>query len=308
MRALIYDPTSPRGLRLGVAPEPEPSASQALVEVHAVSLNFGELAFMDKMRRPGEVPGWDAAGVVVRRAANDAGPPAGTRVCTFGWRGAWAELRAVDTGELAVVPEVVSFEDASALPVAGVTALRAVRRLGPLLGRRVLVTGASGGVGRFAVQLAHAAGAQVAALVGTRARAEKLQELGASEVATALEALDGTFDGVIDTVGGSLLAHAFARVKRGGLLLSVGMASGEASTLDFEAERLRGGDRRIEVFEMGPGLAPDLAYLLARLAEGAVDPQIAWRGRWEDAAHAADLLLGRKINGKAILRVRGGEA
>ena len=93
----------------------------------------------------------------------------GARVVTFGWAAGWAELRAVDTGELAVLPDGVDHDAAAALPVAGVTALRALRRLGPVLGRRVLITGASGGVGRFAVQLAARAGAHVVAAAGRSA-------------------------------------------------------------------------------------------------------------------------------------------
>ncbi|WCQ93474.1 zinc containing alcohol dehydrogenase superfamily protein [Sorangium sp. Soce836] len=144
MRALVYDPSQPRGLRFAEVPPPDPAPSQALVEVHAVSLNFGEVAFLGEMRNPGEVPGWDAAGVVVRAAKDGSGPKEGTRVASFGRSGAWAELRAVDTSELGVVPDAVDLGSASTVPVAGVTALRALRALGPVVGRRVLVTGASG--------------------------------------------------------------------------------------------------------------------------------------------------------------------
>src|SRR5262245_14350344 len=152
MRALLHDPDSPHGLRLGDAPEPEPGPSEALVEVAATSLNFGEVTFLRERHGPGAVAGWDAAGVVVAAPANGAGPPVGARVATFGWAGGWAERRAVDIAELTVLPDAVDYVSAAALPVAGVTALRALRRLGPVVGRRVLITGASGGVGRFAVQ------------------------------------------------------------------------------------------------------------------------------------------------------------
>jgi NADPH:quinone reductase-like Zn-dependent oxidoreductase len=107
MRAIVYDPSQPRGLRSADVPPPDPTPSQALVEVHAVSLNFGEVAFLADRRKPGEVPGWDAAGIVVRAAADGSGPKEGARVTSFGRSGAWAELRAVDTTELGIVPDSV---------------------------------------------------------------------------------------------------------------------------------------------------------------------------------------------------------
>jgi NADPH:quinone reductase-like Zn-dependent oxidoreductase len=141
MRALVHDPDTPYGLRLGEAPDPGPGPSDAIVHVAAASLNFGEVAFLRE--RPGAVAGWDASGTVVAAAADGSGPPAGARVATFGSSGAWAQQRAVDTGELAVLPDAVAvlpdaveFGAAAALPVAGVTALRALCRLGPVVGRR----------------------------------------------------------------------------------------------------------------------------------------------------------------------------
>ncbi|MDN3356015.1 zinc-binding dehydrogenase [Actinomadura sp. DC4] len=288
MRALVD------GLRLTEVDEPTPSDSQALVEVHAISLNFGELAY-------GTFPGWDAAGVVITAAADGSGPPPGARVTTFGWNGGWAELRAAGTADLAVVPDGVDLGAASTLPVAGVTALQAVRRLGAVLGRRVLVTGASGGVGRFAVQLAARAGAEV---VACASRGEGLAELGAAEVISGLADLAEPVFGVLDNVGGPLLAEAFALLEEGGSLQSIGKASGEATTIDFEAERLRGGGRRLEPFTVRTPFGPDLAYLAGLLADGGLDPQIGWRGPWERAAEAADALLSRRVRGKAVLDVR----
>ena len=303
MRALVHDPGAPGGLRLADAPDPRPGPAEALVEVGATSLNFGELAFMAERRAPGEVPGWDAAGVVVRAAADGSGPPAGARVVTFSPSGAWARLRAVPTDELAEVPDGVDLGAASALPVAGVTALRALRRLGPVLGRRVLVTGASGGVGRFAVQLGARAGARVVAAVGSPARGEGLRELGAAEVVVGLEGVEGRVAGAIDNVGGPQLAQALALLEPGGLVLSVGQASLQPTTIDFEATRMRSGGARIEAFTVGTGFGPDLAVLVELLAAGALDPQIGWRGPWERVAEAVAALLGRRVRGKAVLDV-----
>jgi NADPH2:quinone reductase len=307
MRALVHDPSQAQKLAFAELPDPVPTASQALVEVHAVSLNFGELAFLSEMRRPGEVPGWDTAGVVLRAAADGSGPQAGARVAGFGYSGGWAELRAIDTSELAVVPDAVELAAASALPVAGVTALRALRALGPVIGRRVLVTGASGGVGRCAVQLAHHAGAVVIASVGSAQRGEGLRELGADQVVVGLQGVVEPVYGVLDNVGGALLAEAFARVERGGSLQSIGMASREPSTLDFERERRRASQRRIDVFVVGDRFGNDLAYLLALLDRKQLEPHIAWRGPWERVGAAAAALLGRQVAGKVVLDVRAGD-
>lgn len=308
MNALIFDPNGRRGLRFGEIAEPTPTAAQALVEVHAISFNWGELRFLDHMHKPGDVPGWDAAGVVVRAAADGSGPASGTHVTTAGWNGAWGELRAVDTRELAPIPNDMDFGVASALPAAGVTALRALRSLGSVAGRRVLVTGASGGVGSFAVQLARRAGAHVVASVSGEGRGETLRKLGAREVVIGLDSIIEPFHGVLDNVGGSVLTGAFKLVAPGGTLVSIGNASLETSTIDFEQERSRGGDRRIEVFTVGgAGYGPDLSYLVELVSLAELHPRIGWRGDWRQAAEAADALLERRVRGKVVLDLQRDE-
>jgi len=310
MRAIVYDPDAKLGLALDDdVPDPTLSPSQALVRVTAVSLNWGELAHMAEQRTPGSVPGWDAAGIVVAAAADGTGPPAGTEVVTFGWSGGWAALRAVDTDELAVVPERLQLAHAAALPVAGVTALRAVRGLGSLLGRRLLVTGASGGVGRFAVQLGFLAGAHVVAAVGSPERAEGLDEIGAAEIVVGgdggmgVSGLTERVAAAIDNVGGPLLADVYRLVEPGGTVQSVGMASGQPTTTDFEHARVHNGGARIEAFSVGHRFGPDLAYLAALTAHGRLDPQIGWHGPWDDVAEAAEALLDRRVRGKVVLEV-----
>jgi NADPH:quinone reductase len=176
------------------------------------------------------------------------------------------------------LPDTVDFAAAAAVPVAGVTALRTVRRLGSLVGRRVLITGASGGVGRFAVQLAARAGAHVVAAVGSRERGEGLVQLGAAEVVVGVRDLAEPVDGALDHVGGQTLADVYALLRPGGLVLSVGMASLEPTTIDFEAARMRAGGTRIEAFSVGPGFGPDLEYLVSLLAGDQLDPpdRLAW--------------------------------
>ena len=303
MRALVHDPDAPHGLRLGEAPDPEPGPSEVLVRVSASSLNFADVAFLRERFSPGAVPGFDASGTVVDAAADGSGPPAGARVATFGSSGAWAERRAVDTAELAVLPDAVDFGAAAALPAAGVTALRALRRLGSVVGRRVLITGDSGGVGRFAVQLAARGGAHVVAAVGSRARGEGLAELGAGEVVVGLGDVAEPVDAALDNVGGPVLADAYALLRPGGCVLSVGMASLEPTTIDFEAARMRASGTRIEAFVVGPRFGDDLAYLVSLLEAGELDPQIGWRGPWDRASEAAAALMGRRVRGKVVLEI-----
>lgn len=238
--------------------------------------------------------------MVVQAAADDSGPAVGTRVTTFAWDSGWARLRAVDTSDLAALPDAVDIGAASAIPVAGVTALQAIRRLGSVLGRRVLVTGASGGVGRFAVQLLSRAGAEVVAAVGSHGRGAALLELGASEVVTSLADISTPLYGVLDQVGGQYLADAFGLLAPGGLAVSIGMASGEPTTIDFEAARGRTAGSRLEPFTVTTPFGPHLEYLVGLLT-GGLDPQIGWRGSWDRVAEAADALLNRQVQGKAVL-------
>jgi NADPH2:quinone reductase len=301
VRALVHDPAAPFGLRPGDAPDPVPSAGEALVEVASTSLNFGELDLLAERTAPGGVAGWDAAGIVVRAAADGSGPPAGARVATYGPSGAWAELRAVDTDEMAVVPDGVDLGEAGALPVAGVTALRALRALGPIGGRRILVTGASGGVGRFAVQLAARAGAEVIASVGRPDRGAGLTALGAARVVVGLDGVPA-LAAVIDTVGGPQLGAAFLLLEEGGSALWVGNASRQPVTLDLTHPGQR-GKTHLSTFDVGGGLGPDLAHLVGLLAAGALDPQVGWRGSWERVHEGAEALLSRRVAGKAVLDV-----
>lgn len=294
MRAVVATPGAPSGVALGQTPDPVPTPNQTLVDVRHSSLNFGDVNGAAHAE-PGSVPGWDASGVVVKAAEDGSGPGAGQRVLTFGYAGAWAELRAVPAEELAVVPDRVDLAVAAALPVAGVTALRALRAAGPLLGRRVLVTGASGGVGRYAVQLANLGGAHV---VAAARRGDGLAALGAREVMADLAGVDQV-DVVIDNVGGGQLATAWALLRPGGSVQSIGWTSGEPVT--FPPYATVGPAKSLTSFQAGVAFGPDLAYLLELVEAGRLSVDVGWRGSWTRFDEAVAALLGRTVVGKAVL-------
>jgi NADPH:quinone reductase-like Zn-dependent oxidoreductase len=304
MRALVATATPPY-VEIAEVPGPAPLPHEALVEVKAISLNRGEVRRLESTP-PGTVVGWDLSGIVQQPAADGSGPHQGARVVGLKNPGAWAELAAVRTDWLAELPDATSFEQAATLPVAGLTALRALELGGFVLGKRVLVTGASGGVGRFAVQLAKRAGAHVTAVAR---RTDQLADLGADEIHTELAAEGPGYDVVIDAVGGPVLGAALRRVAPTGTV--VNFAATVPEPVSFPTRELFGrapGARLYGLYifaelEHTRSASADLRRLADLIAEGLVDPQIDLDASWEQAGTAIEALLERRVNGKAVLRI-----
>ena len=303
MRALVSR-QSPPFAELAEVPDPAPRADEALVEVKAFSLNRGETRRLQTLE-DGTVTGWDLAGIV-RRAATDGGPPAGARVVGLVNPGAWAELAAVKLEHLAELPEGITFEQAATLPVAGLTALRSLEVVGFVLGKRVLITGASGGVGRFAIQLAKLAGAHV---TGIARRTEGLEELGADELRQEIDADGPVYDGILDAVGGPVLGTAITRVAPGGTVVS--FASTVPEPVSYPARELfaRAPGARVYGFYIFSELehtrsgSADLRRLADLVAQRRLDPQIDLTLPWTEARKAIEALLDRRVKGKAVLTV-----
>src|ERR671931_2327634 len=232
MPAFVPAPDAPARTVLGDVAEPSPAPNEALVTVEAYSVNRGEI-FLLEAPRDGWRPGQDVAGRVERAATDGSGPAAGTRVVAHVPAGGWAQRVAAPTDALAALPDAVATTAASTLGVAGLTALRLLREAGSVAGRRVLLTGASGGVGHFVVELAAAQGALVTAVSASPERGERLLALGAAEVVHHVEDAEGPFDVAFESVGGRSLETAIARMAEHGTVIWFGRASGEPAKLDF---------------------------------------------------------------------------
>lgn len=216
----------------------------------------------------------------------------------------------MSSGALGVLPEEISFAQAATLPIAGLTAYHCLRRRGLLLGKSVLVVGATGGVGDFGVRLAALSGARVTAHLRSAKWESIVREAGAHNIAIGESLRDaakpfGPYDLVLESVGGQTLKDALSMLAREGMVITYGLYGREPLTLEAGHRVLAAGGL------YGLSVYHDLANVeaasvgLRRLAElvadGKLKPHIAKETSWREIAVVPQELLDRRYPGKAVL-------
>jgi len=312
VRAIVVDHTSNDRLAIKSVPLAPAYRDEVTVRVRAISLNRGEVNRAVRSAEPGWRPGWDFAGTIEETAPDGGGPTVGSHVVGILLSGAWAEYVRVPKDCVAVLPDGVTDAQAATLPVAGLTALHALRQGGMLLGRKVLIDGASGGVGHFACQLAAASGAVVYGHVRNPAYQAMVAEWCGDRtiVAPGLAAAApfGPFHLILDSVGGSALGAALGMLRPDGTCVTFGVS--EAATTSFDsAAFFRSGGSRLYGLVLFPELrkvepaSEGLAILASLVAGGTLRPRIEIEAPWTDIGAVARQLLERSFMGKAVLHV-----
>lgn len=310
MQAIVVDPQAPVRLGFQTTEPPAPQANEAVIDVKAISLNRGEVVYLVQ-GAAGTRLGWDFAGVVEMAAADGSGPAQGTKVVGMLPSGAWAEQVAVPTTTLAELPQSVSFAQAAALPVAGLTALYAIEHGGSLIARPILVTAASGGVGLFACRLASLAGAQVVGQVRQSPSASFVQEAGVGHVVVdeniAAASAFGPYHLIVDQLGGRTLAEAMTQLAPGGTCVAIGALIGSEVPLDYARVRQVPG-ARLEIFNLffefrREPASSGLQRLVHLVSTGKLNPRIGVEADWHEIGTVARSLIDRQFSGKAVLHI-----
>ena len=316
MRAFIYEKYGPpETLRMAEVDKPAPNADEVLVKVLAASVNAADWhvlrgkplfsrATLGLLRPKRQVLGVDIAGQV---EAVDSGvtrfrpgDEVYANLLDHGY-GGFAEYVSAPVDVMSLKPPSLSFEEAAAVPMAAATALQGLRRHGELQpGQRVLINGASGGVGTFAVQLAKAYGAEVTAVTSTR-NLELVRSLGADHVLdyTTTDALGGgqRYDLILDTVGNRSVPDLRRALAQGGKAAVTGFTS----VAKLLAVSLRGGKDIAQV--QAHVTTRDLELLSGLIEAGKVRPQIDRRYRFTEIPAAIAYLEQGRARAKVVAEV-----
>jgi NADPH:quinone reductase-like Zn-dependent oxidoreductase len=318
MKAATQERYGVEAIEVADRPIPEPGPGQIRVRIESASLNpsdwyfaSGKPAFirlMSGLRRPkSEVIGSDGAGVVDTIGPDVAGFAIGDRV--FGvFGGAFAEHAVAKVDRVAHIPDGVDVDTAAGLPIAGVTALQAIER-GQVAGRRVVVNGASGGVGHYAVQIAVAYGAGEVVGVCSGPNVELVRSLGAAEVVdyNAGDFTDTPADVLIDCAGNRSVADVARMLRPGGTWIGVGSVDKGGPILGMLPAMLgRTISTRLRRINMQNFVAAETAERLTELArltaDGSIRTVIDTDYRLDEIAKAFAHLETNRTTGKIIIR------
>lgn len=308
----------PDQLRVGSVDRPTPGPGQVLVAVEAAGVDRGvwhvvtglpyavRLAGFGLTRPKQPIPGMDLAGRVVALGDGVTRYEVGDEVVGIG-SGTFAAYAVADEAKLALRPPSIPAELAAVTPVSGLTALQAVRDVaGVEAGQRVLILGASGGVGSFAVQIAKHLGAHVTG-VASAAKLDLVRDLGADRVLDYRvdDVLAETYDVIIDTGGRRPVRHLRRALTRRGTLVIVGGEGGGRFT--------GGAGRQLRALALSPFVpqrlttfmssAEGLGDLVDLLADGVLRPAIDRTYPLAEAPQAIDDLVAGRVSGKAAIRV-----
>jgi NADPH:quinone reductase-like Zn-dependent oxidoreductase len=290
------------------APQPHPGAGEVLVRVYATGVIANELRWDETYEttagstRVLPIPGRDLSGVVEEVGPDVTTLAKGSEVYAmidYGRDGAEAEYTIALPSELAPKPRTLDYVQAAAVPLTALTAWQALFEHADLVaGQTVLIHGAAGGVGVFAVQLAHWAGTQVIATASARNR-DFLRELGANEIidytTTRFEEVVHDVDLVFDTVGGDTLQRSWQVIKPGGVLVSI-------VSPPPPADVVKGHDVRFGWFVVEPN-RDELVQIGALINAGQLRPIIDTVFPLSQARQAYEQGARGHTRGKIVLRV-----
>jgi NADPH:quinone reductase-like Zn-dependent oxidoreductase len=323
MKAIVQDTYGGSNvLSLGDVADPVPKDAEILVSGRAAAVHIGDLMLMrgepyvmrigSGLRRPKKhIPGFDFSGVVVSVGKEVSGVEPGDAVFGEANGGSCAEYVAVTADKMAPKPAELTHEEAAAVPVSGVTALRGIRDVGKVKsGDRVLINGATGGVGIYAIQIAKSAGAEVTAVCGP-GNVELARELGADHVLdyTRDDYTQGTarYDLILDNVANRSLADARRAVAPGGSYLS-NSARSEGRWFGAVGRMARAAVSSLFLPKQGrPFYSPvrrqDLLDLTELIEAGKLRPVIDRAYPLAETAAALDYIAGGHASGKTTITV-----
>jgi len=307
---LLYEAGGPDNLLLGEAQKPTLKNGEVLVKVKAIGINPADTIYRNSPAfitalfgeyRPA-VLGWDISGEIVEKAEGTDGFDVGDAVFALlpNARG-YAEFVAVNAKMLARKPVHISFEEAAALPMAGLTAWQPlVRGMNIKKGDKILIHAASGGVGHYAVQMAKHLGAEVIATSSAKNR-DFVMALGADrhidyQSENFWEVIDNV-DFVFDSVGGDVLEHSIGVVKPGGTIISILALTNENLKIKAKEKNVN-----LSLWGMQPN-GDDLRAIADLISKGTIRPHIAKIYPFAAMAEAHAQVETRRTAGKIVLTV-----